>query len=112
MVEYQPGLDATYGALSSPVRRAIVQRLAAGEQRVTDIARPFDVSLAAVSKHIRVLEEAGVVRRRIEGRTHWLALDPDRLAAAVDWLTATRSFWESRLDALEDALAESQEPRR
>lgn len=105
MVEYQPTLDATYGALSSAVRRSIVQRLAAGEHRVTDVARPFEVSLAAVSKHIRVLEEAGLVRRRVQGRTHWLSLDPDRLAAATDWLATTRTFWESRLDALEEVIA-------
>ena len=102
MVEYQAtALDAAYGALSSGARRAIVAALLDGEQRVTDIARPFDMSLTAVSKHIRVLEEAGLVRRRVEGRTHWLSLDTRPLAAASDWIETARAFWAGRLDALE-----------
>jgi DNA-binding transcriptional ArsR family regulator len=102
MVEYQgPELDAAYGALSSEARRAIVRGLLAGERRVTDVARPFDISLAAVSRHIRVLEDAGIVRRRVDGRTHWLTLDAGPLSAAGDWIDATRQFWEGRIDALE-----------
>jgi DNA-binding transcriptional ArsR family regulator len=102
MVERLPRtLDTAYGALSSDARRAIVRRLLGGEQRVTDLARPFDMSLAAVSKHIRVLEDAGIVRRRVQGRAHWLSLDPAPLAEAADWIEATRSFWEDRIDALE-----------
>jgi DNA-binding transcriptional ArsR family regulator len=85
----------------------MVRGLLSGEQRVTDIARPFDMSLAAVSKHIRVLEDAGIVRRRIEGRTHWLSLDPAPLAAAEGWIEATRSFWESRIDALEALVTDT-----
>jgi DNA-binding transcriptional ArsR family regulator len=112
MVEFPPAtLDATYGALSSGARRDIVRALLVGEQRVTDIARPFDMSLAAVSKHIRALEEAGILRRRVEGRTHWLSLDPGPLAAAGDWIEATRSFWEGRIEALE-LLIRDQEARR
>ena len=102
MVEYRrQALDSTYGALSSDARRAIVRELIHGERRVTDVARPFEMSLAAVSKHIRVLEDAGIVRRRVDGRTHWLSLDPTPLAAAGGWIEATRSFWEGRIDALE-----------
>src|SRR5262245_14325821 len=102
MVEYRPqALDGAYGALSSEARRSIVRGLLHGEQRVTDVARPFEMSLAAVSKHIRLLEEAGIVHRRVDGRSHWLSLDPAPLVAAEGWIEATRSFWESRLDALE-----------
>ena len=99
-------LDAAYGALSSDARRAIVRALLSGERRVTDVAGPFDMSLAAVSKHIRVLEDAGIVRRRVEGRTHWLSIDPRPLAVAGDWIAATRSFWEGRLEALEALVTE------
>jgi DNA-binding transcriptional ArsR family regulator len=112
MVEHQViPLDATYGALANPARRAIVVSLLEGEQRVTDLARPFDMSLAAVSKHIRVLEEAGLVRRRVDGRTHWLALETAPLRSARDWLDAAQSFWEGRLDAL-DALLRGQPGER
>jgi len=108
MVEHSHGaLDAAYGALSSDVRRAIVQQLVERERRVTDLARPFDVSLQAVSKHIRVLEAAGLVSRRVDGRTHWLSLNPAPLSAAAEWIATTRAFWERRLDALERVLAES-----
>jgi len=99
-------LDAAYGALASNVRRAIVRSLVEGDRRVTDVARPFDVSLQAISKHIRVLEAAGLVRRRVDGRTHWLSLNPDPLTAASEWIDAARTFWERRFDALEDVLAE------
>jgi DNA-binding transcriptional ArsR family regulator len=105
MVEYPATLDATYGALASEVRRSIVERLTGGEQRVTDLARPFPVSLAAVSKHIRVLEDAGIVRRRVEGRTHWVSLDAGRLEAAAEWIAVTRRFWAARLDDLERLVA-------
>jgi DNA-binding transcriptional ArsR family regulator len=102
MVEFSARtLDDAYGALSSDARREIVRGLLDGERRVTDVARPFDMSLAAVSKHIRVLEAAGIVRRRVVGRTHWLSLDPAPLIAAEGWIEATRTFWEGRIDALE-----------
>jgi DNA-binding transcriptional ArsR family regulator len=77
MVEYQePRLDATFGALAHPIRREIIQRLRDGERRVTDLASGFDVSLAAVSKHLRVLGDAELVHRTVRGREHHLALDP------------------------------------
>jgi DNA-binding transcriptional ArsR family regulator len=106
MVEH-PDLSATYGALASDVRRAIVDRLTRGEARVTDLAAPFDISLAAVSKHVAVLERAGVIRRRVNGRTHWLTLDPQALLEAEAWIARTAAFWSGRLDALEELLAES-----
>ncbi len=103
MVEYHGHLSDVYAALGSDLRRAIIDRLARGEARVTDVAAPFDVSLAAVSKHVLVLERAGLIRRRVDGRTHWLALEPAALAEAEAWIGRTRSFWSERLDAL-DAL--------
>lgn len=108
MVEYPRTLDATYAALANDTRRAIVGRLGAGAARVTDLAEPFDMSLAAVSKHILVLERAGLVRRRVEGRTHWLSLDPRPLAEAEAWIERTRAFWDERLDALEGILRAGQ----
>lgn len=92
-------------ALADPTRRAILARLAAdGEVRVTDVAKPFPISLNSVSKHIRMLERAGLVRRRIDGRTHYLTLDPAPLDAAADWIDAQRRLWTWRLGELERAL--------
>jgi len=98
-------LDQTLLALADPVRRQIVTRLQAGEARVTDLAAPFAISLNAVSKHIRLLERAGLVRRRRAGREHYLSLDPAPLDTAAAWIAARRRFWAGRLDALEVALA-------
>src|SRR5262245_20728681 len=105
MVEYRR-LDATYGAIASPVRRRILAELQAGERRVTELAAPFDLSLAAVSKHIRQLERAGLVRRRIAGRDHWLRIDPRPLLPAEAWIANVRRFWEGRLDALASVVEE------
>jgi DNA-binding transcriptional ArsR family regulator len=94
-------LDATYRALADASRRAIVWRLAAeGELKVTEVARPFDISLNAVSKHIRVLERAGLVRRRVTGRDHWLSLQFEPLAAAYSWIGLYQRFWEARVESL------------
>ncbi len=105
MVEYRSGsLDATYHALAHPARRDVLQRLSEGAARITDLAAPHDMSFAAVSKHIRVLEEAGLVTRHVSGRDHWLELDATRLHGAVQWLDAYRRFWETGLDRLEQRL--------
>jgi DNA-binding transcriptional ArsR family regulator len=100
MVEYPAKLDATYHALAHPVRLGMVRRLSQGPARVTELAEPFDVSLAAASKHIKALEAAGLVTRDIRGRDHVLSLKPANLVAAGDWIDKCRSFWESRLDML------------
>jgi DNA-binding transcriptional ArsR family regulator len=98
-------LDAVYRALADGSRRAIVWRLAAaGELKVTDLARPFDMSLNGVSKHIKVLEQAGLVQRRVAGRDHWLSLRSEPLAAAYSWIGLYQRFWEGRIDALERYL--------
>lgn len=94
------GLDATYGALADPTRRAILMRLRAGETRVTDVARPIPMSLAAVSRHISVLERAGLIERDVRGRDHYLRVVPERLGEAVGWLEEYTDFWEDRADEL------------
>jgi len=97
-------LDRAFGALADPSRRAIIADLSSGERRVTDLARPFPVSLNAVSKHVKVLERAGLVRRRVLGRDHYISLAPQPLREASTWLDQYRAFWEPRLDALETLL--------
>ena len=91
-------------ALADPTRRAILTRLERGEARVTDLAAPFDISLNSVSKHIRLLERADLVRRRREGREHFISFNPAPLDEAARWIEERRAFWTSRLDALERAL--------
>ncbi len=99
-------LDQTLAALADPTRRAILRRLSAGEARVTEIARPFAISLNSVSKHIRVLERAGLVRRRRAGREHILAFEPASLGEAAAWIEAQRAFWTAGLDTLDALLRE------
>ncbi|HEY1416236.1 MAG TPA: metalloregulator ArsR/SmtB family transcription factor [Caulobacteraceae bacterium] len=106
MVEYL-ALDPTLHALADSTRRAILARLAEGEARVTDLAAPFPCSLNAVSKHIRVLEGAGLVRRRRQGREHVLALNPEPLAAAGAWIEELRALWAWRLAELDRILKET-----
>lgn len=102
----QANLDQTLMALADPTRRAILQRLSQGEARVTELARPFAMSLNSVSKHIRVLERARLVRRRRAGREHFMSFDPKPLDEAAAWIEAQRAFWAARLDALERELSE------
>jgi DNA-binding transcriptional ArsR family regulator len=102
MVDY---LDATFAALADPTRRDILARLALGESTVSDIAAPYRMSLNATSKHLKVLEKAGLVTRRIEGRVHHISLNPEPLRTAAEWLDHYRAYWEQRLDALEEFLA-------
>ena len=97
-------LDDTLIALADETRRGILKRLAGGDARVTEVAEPFAISLNSVSKHIRILERAGLVRRRVAGRDHFLSLDPEPLDAAAAWLQRERAAWTTRLDKLEAAL--------
>jgi DNA-binding transcriptional ArsR family regulator len=100
-------LDETLTALADPTRRAILANLAAtGEARVTEVARPFPISLNSVSKHIRVLERADLVRRRVQGREHFLTLNPAPLDAAAEWLDEQRALWAWRLAELDKTLKE------
>ena len=106
MVNAQTSLDQTLMALADPTRRAILQRLSQGEARVTELAHPFDMSLNAVSKHIRILERADLVKRRTAGREHFLSFNRQRLDEVANWIETQRAAWNARLDALEDLLRE------
>jgi DNA-binding transcriptional ArsR family regulator len=97
-------LDRAFAALSDPTRREIVQRLAKGAARVSDLAQPFDMSFNAVSKHVKVLERAGLVRRRRAGREHHIALDPEPIRRIAGWASRYERFWSNRLDKLEAFL--------
>jgi DNA-binding transcriptional ArsR family regulator len=105
MVNYSSApLDATFGALADPTRRAILARLARGEATVTELAEPFRVSLPAISKHLRVLESAGLLQREIDGRVHRCRLAAEPMKNAAAWIEQYRAFWESQFDALEKYL--------
>jgi DNA-binding transcriptional ArsR family regulator len=107
MVEQSPSLlDQAFGALAHSGRRGLLDALRAGPSKVTDLAAPFHMSLAAVSKHIGVLEDAGLVTRRPVGRTRIVSLEPLPLVGARDWIDTYRTFWEERLDALEAHLVD------
>lgn len=105
-MDAQTSLDQTLMALADPTRRAILQRLSRGEARVTELAHPFDMSLNAVSKHIRILERADLVRRRTAGREHFLSFNRQRLDEVANWIETQRAAWNARLDALEALLKE------
>ena len=105
------GLDRTLLALADPTRRAILQRLSRGEARITEVAAPFAISLNSVSKHIRTLERARLLRRRRVGREHFVSLRPEPLAAAAEWLESQRASWTARLARL-DAVLEAEDARR
>ena len=105
MVEYRSKvLDRTFGALADPTRRRILAQLAKGEECVTGLARPHAMSLAAVSKHLIVLEKAGLVKRRRKGRVHSLALEAKPMQEAQAWISQYRKFWEGNLDRFEEYL--------
>ncbi|MFW6063911.1 MAG: ArsR/SmtB family transcription factor, partial [Chloroflexota bacterium] len=107
MVKYNEAhLDATFAALANPTRRGLLDRLAQGEATVGELAEPFKMSLAAVSKHLHVLEEAGLVQRRVVGREHHLSLEGAPIADVAAWLLRYRRFWQESLDALETYLEE------
>ena len=99
-------LNAIFHALCDATRRQMLRELANGERTVGQLAEPFAMSLAAASKHIKVLENAGLIRREVRGRTHLCRLDPGPLAAAHKWLSFYERFWTGRLDMLEQLLRE------
>ena len=107
MVELETAhLDTVFHALGDATRRRMLQELAGGERTVGQLAQPFEISLAAASKHIKALEHAGLIRREVRGRTHVCRLDPGPLASAHQWLGAYQRFWTDRLDVLERLLRE------
>jgi len=99
MVKYS--LDTTFNALADPTRRALLAQLRRGNATVGELARPFDMSLVAVSKHLRVLERAGLINREIRGREHHCRLNGEPLRAAKDWTQEYLQFWDERLDSLQ-----------
>ena len=105
MVKYNTErLDATFGALSDPTRRDILAKLAEGEARVTELAKPFGMSLPAVSKHLRVLENAELITRRVDGRIHLFTVNPEPLRSAQDWIEHYQRFWGEQLQSLGNYL--------
>lgn len=114
MVEYQPlpndaPLDAVFHALGDATRRVMLRDLASGERSIGALAKPHAISLAAASKHVRVLEQAGLIRRTIRGRTHLCRLEPGPLASAHEWLGFYERFWTTRLETLERLLRQADE---
>ncbi len=105
-------LDNVFNALCDPTRRAILARLTDTDARVTDIAAEFPISLNSISKHIRMLERAGLVRRSVNGREHVLSLDAAPLSEAAMWIDHYRGFWEGRLAALEAFVTRQQKRKR
>ena len=101
-------LDRTFGALADPTRRRILEHLADGDRCVTDLARPHRMSLPAVSKHLRVLENAGLVRRQRDGRVHRLKLEAKPMQQALEWIAEYRKFWETSFDRLDEYLKQLQ----
>ncbi len=93
-------LDELLGAISNGVRRHVLEQLREGDKTAGELAAPYDLSLPAMSRHLRVLEGAGLVRRRVAGRTHRLQLEPRALKELDNWLAHYRQFWEAQLDAL------------
>ena len=110
MVE-DPELDRTYAALADPTRRALLVALRAGEARITDLAAPLPMTFAGVSRHVGVLETAGLVKRQVRGREHWLSLQPEALTLAERWIGEQTSFWARRAQALAARLEQRASPR-
>ena len=106
MVKLHAPLDPVFHALADATRRRMLRTLADGERTVGQLAAPFAMSLAAASKHLKALEQAGLVKREVRGREHWLRLDPGPLASAHEWLSFYERFWRGRLDILEELLRE------
>jgi DNA-binding transcriptional ArsR family regulator len=97
-------LNCVFSALADPTRRAILKQLARGQSEVSELARPFNISLPAVSRHLRILEEAGLVTRKRDGRYHRIHLAGKSLKEAAAWLDHYRGFWESRLESLQSFI--------
>ncbi|MEM8592589.1 MAG: metalloregulator ArsR/SmtB family transcription factor [Pseudomonadota bacterium] len=110
MAEPDP-LDAAFAALSHPARRAILARLARGEATVNELAEPFEMSLPAISKHIRVLEEAGLIRRGRQAQFRPCRINPDAVKAVAEWAEAYRPIWNARFDAMARALEDLKEDK-
>jgi len=102
-------LDAVFFALADPTRRAILERLAEGEATVGVVAAPHDMAMPSISKHVKVLERAGLITRRVEGREHWLRLAPEGFETPAEWFTHYQQFWSGSVDRLERLLTQLDE---
>ncbi len=108
MVKYSDrSLDLAFGALAHPIRRGILARLSTGEASIAELAKPFKVSAPAITKHMRILEDAGLLSRKKLGREHRCKLEQKRMKEAEEWIEAHRKFWNDRFDALEKYLKEN-----
>jgi DNA-binding transcriptional ArsR family regulator len=105
-------LTTTFGALADPTRRAILARLLSGEANVTELAQPFDMSQPAISKHLKVLERAGLISRGRDAQSRPCRLEPGRLREATEWMERYRRFWEESFDRLEVVVAELKKKER
>jgi len=108
MVEHDDRLGSIFFALSNDTRRKMVRLLARRPYRITELAPKFDISLAAVSKHVQLLERAGLIDRQVKGRDHFCTLKPNALSKAHAWLSGYEQYWSARLDALERMLSEDE----
>lgn len=108
MLQSNPQLDQVFFALSDSTRRAILARLCQGSTTIGELAAPFAISKPAVTKHMKILERAGLIDRKIQGRIHKCSLSTDGLKTAEDWIEFHRSFWESRFEALENLLSQQE----
>jgi DNA-binding transcriptional ArsR family regulator len=106
MVKRQGDLDGTFSALADPTRREIVAALVDGERSISELAAPFEMTLPAISKHLTVLERAGLIRRERRGRIRYCSLERQPLADALEWIAQSGRFWEVSFDSLERLLAE------
>jgi DNA-binding transcriptional ArsR family regulator len=104
-------LDRAYAALADPTRRRLLETLRDGDARITDLAAPLPMTFAGVSRHVGVLESAGLVQREVRGREHWLSLRPEGLTAAQQWMNDQAEFWSTRADALSERLRRKREER-
>jgi DNA-binding transcriptional ArsR family regulator len=108
MVNYnQRQLDLAFGALAHPIRRGIIARLSTGEASISELAQPFKVSAPAITRHMKILEEAGLLSRKKLGREHRCRLEQKRMKQAQAWIEAHRKFWNEKLDSLERYLKEN-----
>jgi DNA-binding transcriptional ArsR family regulator len=113
MVNYSAdSLNVTFAALADPTRRRILEKLSHQQQRVTDLAEPFAMSLPAVSKHLRILEDAGLLTRQRQGREHHLQLESAPMQQAQLWIEQYRKFWEGSLDSLASYLEKTNQPKK
>lgn len=110
MLQYSPNLDLAFQALADPARRGMLERLTLGPASVSELARPFDMSLSAIVQHLKVLEAGGLVRTEKVGRVRTCQIEPAALSAAESWINQRRTIWEQRFDRLEQYLNETADP--